>query len=165
MFQLKPISRAGIPEALEKAERYRLLNEPWLAESICLDILEVDPDNHKAIVTMLLAITEQFGKYTSSDVNYARQFLFRLSNEYDRFYYAGLICERQGKSTLSHGITGGHFAAYEWFREAMEYYEKAEAIRPSGNDDAILRWNTCARLIMRNSLKPRDEEAMNMQLE
>lgn len=158
MFELKPISKAGIPEALEKAERYRFLNEPWLAESICLDILQVDPDNHKAIITMLLAITEQFGKYTSADVNYARQFLLRLSDEYERLYYSGIVCERQGKATLTRAMTGGSFAAYEWLREAMDYYEKAEAIRPSGNDDAILRWNTCARLIMRNHLKAREEE-------
>ncbi|HUM46881.1 MAG TPA: hypothetical protein PLD84_08135 [Chitinophagales bacterium] len=158
MFQLKPISKAGIPEALEKAERYRFLNEPWLAESICLDILQVDPENHKAIITMLLAITEQFGKYTSADVNHARQFLLRLSDEYERLYFSGIVCERQGKAILSQGMTGGHFAAYEWLREAMDYYERAEAIRPSGNDDAILRWNTCARLIMRNNLKARDEE-------
>ena len=45
--------------ALEKAERYRLLNEPILAESICLDILDADPQNAKAVVTMLLAITDR----------------------------------------------------------------------------------------------------------
>src|SRR6266496_5947017 len=32
---LKPISRAAIPRALERAERYRLLSEPEQAESIC----------------------------------------------------------------------------------------------------------------------------------
>jgi hypothetical protein len=165
MFQLKPISQAGIPEALEKAERYRFLNEPWLAESICQDIMEVDPDNHKAIVIMLLAISDQFGRHTSADVNQARQLLFRLDDEYERCYYAGIICERQGKATLSQGITGGHFTAYAWFREAMEYYEKAEALRPTGNDDSILRWNTCARLIMRYHLKPHEEDNTQPMLE
>jgi hypothetical protein len=32
----------------------------------------------------------------------------------------------------------------------MEHYERAQALRPPGNDDAILRWNTCARMIMRD---------------
>jgi len=55
MFQIKPLSKENIPAALEKAERYRLLNEPMPTESICLDILEADPENQKAIVTLLLA--------------------------------------------------------------------------------------------------------------
>ena len=165
MFKLKPISRAGIPEALEKAERYRLLNEPRLAESICLDILEAEPENHKAIVTMLLAITDQFARSASADVSHARHLIPRLSNDYERYYYSGIIFERLGKATLSKESIGSHFTAYERLREAMDFYEKAEAIRPSGNDDSILRWNTCARLIMRSNLKPRGEEYVEPPLE
>ena len=44
-FELKSISEKSIPEALAKVERYRLLNEPGLAESICLDILAIVPDH------------------------------------------------------------------------------------------------------------------------
>jgi hypothetical protein len=164
MFQLKPISKAGIPEALEKAERYRLLNEPRLAESICLDILEVDPDNHAAIVAMLLAVTEQFGSADAS-VHEARQLLPRLKDEYEQIYYGGIICERQGKNILQQGMPGSKFTAYEWMVDAMQHYEKAEAIRPQGNDDAILRWNTCVRLIERNHLEPRNEEYSEPPLE
>ena len=40
--------------------------------------------------------------------------------------------------------------AHDWFRDAMRWYEKAEALRPAGNDEAILRWNTCARLLNRH---------------
>ena len=54
MFEPKPISRDAIPAALAKAERYRLLNEPGEAESICLDILQIEPANQEAIVTLLL---------------------------------------------------------------------------------------------------------------
>jgi hypothetical protein len=165
MFQLKPISKQGIPEALQKAERYRLLNEPHLAESICQDILEVEPDNHRAVVTMLLAITDQFGKYKSATVNAARQLLPMLKDAYERHYYAGIICERQGNSILSRGTAGDHHAVYEWLTDAMEHYEKAEAVRPSGNDDAILRWNTCARQIMSHRLQPRHEQYVEPSLE
>jgi len=38
------------------------INEPEEAESICLDILEVDADNQEVLVMLLLAITDQFGK-------------------------------------------------------------------------------------------------------
>ncbi len=30
--------------------------------------------------------------------------------------------------------------------QAMEAYERAEALRPADNDDALLRWNACARV-------------------
>ena len=100
MFQLKQISKDSIPAAIEKAERYRLLNEPGLAESICLDILEVDPQNAKAIIILLLAITDQFDTSSSGDVNRARQLLPRLQSEYEKNYYAGIISEREGMAIL-----------------------------------------------------------------
>lgn len=164
MFQIKPISKESIPTALEKAERYRLLNEPMLAESICLDILQADPNNTQAKVIMILAITDQFGT-SLADMSEAKQLVSKLPDEYERQYYSGLICERQGKSKLGKHMPDGGFVAYEWLRDAMDHYEKAESIRPPGKDDAILRWNTCARLIMRHNLKPRDEKYVEHPLE
>jgi len=165
MFELKKISKEGIPVALEKAERYRLLNEPWLAESICFDILEADPQNSRAVVILLLAITDQFGTSELVDVNDAKQLLPRLADEYQREYYAGIICERQGKSILSRTQQHGGFMAYDWLKDAMMHYEKAEAKRPPGNDDALLRWNTCARIITRHNLEPKEEEYIEPPLE
>ena len=165
MHQLKPISKGSIPVALEKAERYRLLNEPQLAQSICLDILEADPGNAKAIIIFLLAITDEFISSSSADVNKAEQLLVRLQNDYEKNYYAGIIKERQGIAILNRKITGGDFTAYNWLNEAMAFYEKAETLRPPGNDDAILRWNTCVRLIMSHRLKPRNEEYVEPPLE
>ncbi len=164
MFQLKRISSESIPAALEKAERYRLINEPGLAESICLDILEVDPDNNRAIIIMLLAITDQFATNASGDVNRARQLLPRLQNDYDRNYYAGIICEREGLAILNR-MSHAKFAAYDWLIDAMDYFEKAESMRPPDNDSAIMRWNTCARLIMRHQLKPVNEKYSEPPLE
>lgn len=157
MIKLKPISKEGIPEALKKAERYRLLNEPRLSESICQDILDLEPDNHAAVVMLLLSITDQFGRYSAAAINKARHLLNSLNNAYDRHYYAGIICERQGIAFLNMGKSGIGHSPYEWLNEAMEHFEEAEAIRPAGNDDAILRWNTCARLINNHHLQPRQE--------
>ena len=165
MFQLKPISRDGIEDALKKAERYRLLNEPQLAESICQDILEIDPGNSQAVITKLLAITDQFGHYSSTHVSTARNLLLLLDSEYDREYYAGIICERQGNSCIHRGRPGDHHSAYDWLINAMKHYEKAEALRSHGQDDAILRWNTCARQIMSHHLKPRVEHYVEPPLE
>jgi hypothetical protein len=164
MFQLKNISRESIPAALEKAERYRLLDEPGLAESICLDILEADPQNAKAIVILLLAITDQFNTSSSGDVSRAQQLLPKLQSDYEKNYYAGIISEREGMAVLNR-TRGGQFAAYEWLKEAMAFFEKAEAVKPPGNDDAILRWNTCARQIMRHHLQPMNEKYVEPPLE
>ena len=61
MFDLKPLSKSAVPAALAKAERYRLLNEPMQAASICEDVLRVDPDNAPARVALILALSDEFG--------------------------------------------------------------------------------------------------------
>jgi hypothetical protein len=157
MFELKRLHGDAVQEALEKAERYRLLNEPNEAESICLDVLEVDPENQKALVTLLLALTDEF--HSGGAVEQARAVIPRLRDEYDRHYYSGIICERRAKVLMKSDTAASRFFAYDWFREAMQWFEKAEALRPPANDDAILRWNTCARILMRNpDLRPTIEE-------
>jgi hypothetical protein len=152
MFELKPLSPEAIPAALEKANRYRLLNEPGAAESICLDILAVEPDNQEALINIVLAMSDRFGKdYAIGDARIT-EYLTRISSDYERTYYSGIMYERRGKAVLAKGGVG----AYELFRQAMDCFETAEGMRPAGNDDAILRWNGCARVISRNNLQPRD---------
>lgn len=158
MPQLKSLSKEAIPAALEKATRYRLLNEPAEAESICLDVLKADPENQEAIITLVLAVTDRFSKgYGVSDTQ-AKELLARIKNEYERAYYTGIFAERRAKTKLTQNTPDCRFQAYELFREAMSWFEKAEAIRPLGHDDALLRWNTCARIIERNKLVAREEE-------
>lgn len=149
-MELKPITREGIPAALQKAERYRLLNDSSAAESICLDILEVEPENQQALVMLLLSITDQFLDDPRDAVKEARDVLARLKDDYKRAYYAGIISERKAKALLHRGGMGVEAVAHDWFREAMKSYEKAEALRPKGNDESILRWNTCARMLGRH---------------
>ncbi len=157
MAELKPLSKEAIPAALEKAKQYRLLNEPAEAESICLDVLKADPENQQAIITLLLAVTDRFSKgYGVSDTQ-AKELLAHITGAYEKMYFAGLVAERRAKAKLTQG---GHAAAwaFDLLHQAMEFYGKAEGIRPPGNDDAILRWNTCARIIEQNKLVPRHEE-------
>jgi hypothetical protein len=165
-FELKPISRAGVGAALQKAERYRVINDPTSAESICLDVLAVDPENQQARITLLLAITDQFAEAPGEGVRRAREVLPGLEDKYKEAYYAGIICERCAKAHLRHEVPGSGEQAYHWLVEAMGWYERAEAQRPAGNDESILRWNTCARLLDRNEdLKPRAEEPVELSLE
>lgn len=151
MIKLKPISKDSIPRAIQKAERYRLLNQSWAAESICLDILEVDPDNQQVLVMMVLALTDIHSGVAASGVLKAKEYLSRITDDYQRTYYSGMIAERRGQALLERGGMGSGGMAYESLKDAMALYEKAEAIRPEGNDDAILRWNTCARVLAGNS--------------
>ena len=165
-FQLKTLSAEAIPRSLEKAEHYRLLNEPVEAESICLDVLQIDPENQRALVTLLLALTDQFDRGLGELGRRAQEVLPRLRGEYERAYYTGIVWERRAKARLSVGGPGAAFAAYEMFRAAMAAYEKGEALAPAGNEDAALRWNTCARLMMRGpGLEPGPEERTEQPLE
>ena len=154
-FELKRLPLEGVARAKKKAEQYRLLNEPRQAESICLDILEVAPDDEDVIVLLLLARTDQFAKEVGARVNGTRELLDRLSSEYDRRYYAGVICERWGKAQLTRHRPGSGHYVYSWLREAMEHYEQARQLDPQASDP-VLRWNACARLIQ---LHPHLEEA------
>jgi len=147
-FELKPISVESIPEALAKVERYRLLNEPVLAESICLDVLAIVPDHQQALISLLLARTDQFQSNVNAKA--AQEVLAQIKGEYEQDYYAGIIWERVGNARLRQGGAGAGASGYHSLREAMSHYERAMNFASPGNDDAILRWNTCARTIMRN---------------
>jgi hypothetical protein len=147
MFPLKPLSLEAIPAALAKAMRYRLINEPWQAESICRDILAVDPVNQEATVTLILALTDQFDQGINTQETL--DLISNLTAEYDRLYYSGIVHERHAIALWRHGDFRSGHVVYPLLVHAMEWYEKAEALRPSGNDDSLLRWNTCARFLRR----------------
>lgn len=155
MHQLKSISSEAIPRALQKAERYRLLNQSWATESICLDILDIDPDNQQVLVMLLLSLTDQFGAEPGELARRAHAGRVRLTDEYQRCYYAGIIEERLGHAKLAHGAMHAEAIAYKLLLAAMASYERAEGLRQPGNDDAILRWNTCARTL--DGLHRKDE--------
>ena len=145
MIELKPISREAISSALEKAERYRLLNEPREAESICRDVLFADAGNQHGLITLLLALTDQFAQKPRVHLNDARGVLEQVKGDYEQAYYEGVILERWGKAQLAADTP--RYVANDWLRKAMDCYANAENVRPTGNDDAILRWNACARII------------------
>lgn len=148
MFELKPLSSDAIPSALAKAERYRLLNEPGEAESICLDVLDVDPGNQAARVTLLLALSDQIGEASGAAAR-AQEIASKLTGDYERLYFSGLVAERRAKAHLQRGGVAGQ-GAHEWLMDALDCFDRAASIRPSGNDDAILRWNACVRVLRRH---------------
>ena len=144
-FQLKSISKAGIAEAIAKVELYRYLNEPEEAESICRDILAVDPDHQLARRMLGLTITDQFTG-AAADRHVEVQSIFEsLRDPYERLYYTGILHERRAKAQL-HAGRSAHILL-PLVEEAMRCFAEAEKIRPQGNDDSILRWNRCVRLL------------------
>jgi hypothetical protein len=159
MFNLKPISHDSIETALAKAERYRLLNEPNEAESICRDILEIDPANRQARISLVLALTDAIPQESGAFAN-ALTAISGLEAEYDRAYYSGIAWERRAKAYYDADGPGSSGYVYDWIVKALNLFEEAEHLRIAGNDDAILRWNTCVRFLDRHKqLRPKLEEA------
>lgn len=158
-FSLKPISREAIPAAIEKVHRYRNLNEPAEAESICLDILAADPQCHEALILLLLSRTDQID--SGANPSAARELLARLPTEYERAYFAGIISERAAKALVRHSRPGSAYTAYEQLRKAMDCFERAEHLRPPDNDEALLRYNACVRMLESHpELQPRPAERL-----
>ncbi len=156
-FKIKSLAADGVEAALATVERYRLLNEPWMAESICLDVLEVEPDNQKAVISLLLSLTDQFGAAGFAKLEQrAKAWVSQLTSEYQRLYYSGVIAERRGKAQLQMKVP--RYVAYEAYRLALDFYERAEAIQPATTCSAVLRWNTCVRVIDKHRLEPHDED-------
>jgi hypothetical protein len=158
MFDLKPISHDSVAGALAKAERYRLLNEPSDAESICHDILQIEPDNQAALIHLILALTDQIPQDTRAFAD-ALATVSHLDSAYDRAYYNGIAWERRAKARYQTGGPGAHGYVYEWIATALQLFKTAEALRPQANDDALLRWNACVRFLSHHrELAPVAEE-------
>jgi len=155
---LKRLSPTAVDAAIARAERYRLLNEPEEAESICLDVLEVEPHSQPALRILLLARSDQIPHGGSRALSLAREVLPRLESEYERAYFHGVVCERHAKALLKRKGRRSGGIAYEWFQSALEAYEQAEALAEPGNDEAVLRWNACLRTIERHPHCARDPE-------
>ena len=149
-LQLKRISKSGITEAISKAELYRYLNEPEETESICRDILAVDPNQQLALRQLGLSLTDQFTGAVNDRYREVEEIFGRLSDRYEQLYYTGLYYERRAKAQLGKGQSP--HAVYPLFERALHCFDDAEKIRPVGNDDSILRWNRCVRLLQTPSM-------------
>ena len=158
MPPMKPLSKDFIPKALIKAKHYRLLNEPWQAESICRDVLNVDPDNQLAILYLILAISDRFHIKGTNLRSEALELCQKLDGKYEQKYYSGIVEERCGRAALDRKTPRAGYIAYQYYNRAMQLFDEAESIQPENNEDAILRWNACARKIKENDLKPAPEE-------
>ncbi|HMF90053.1 MAG TPA: hypothetical protein VKL40_05370 [Candidatus Angelobacter sp.] len=160
--QLKTISKGGIAEALAKAKHYRYLNQAEEAESICRDILAVDPENQMGLRQLGLAITDQFSGAPDDHHQEAQDCFEKLTSPYERSYYLGILHERRAKAHMRAGHLAHTLIAS--FEKAMQCFEDAEKVRPQGNDDALLRWNRCLRLLQSIPELSRERESLSLEI-
>ena len=166
MPKIEPIAIEEVPAALERAERYRLMNEPKATESICLDVLNVDPENQEALKFLVLSLSEQFKSGLHPAFDRAKDVLSRITDEYIRLFYKGVIYERQAMAHLAKEGFGAGWIAHDCFENAMACYRQAMRIRPERNPDALLRWNTCVRIMQEHpEVAPEPRHASESMLE
>jgi tetratricopeptide (TPR) repeat protein len=141
---LKRLTTQNLEAALAKASTYRDLNQPEEAESICRDVLDVDPDNQHALRVLGLALTDRFGSAWVGLFEEATEVFERLATEYERVYYGGIAWERSAKAHLERNEAHSAVTSLE---HAMALFERAEELGPKDSPDPILRYNRCVRLL------------------
>jgi tetratricopeptide (TPR) repeat protein len=156
-YELKLISTTGIGEAISKVELYRSLGEPEEAESICRDILAIEPHHQLALRLLGLALTDQFAGGPADRYREAEAAFKLLEAPYEQLYYAGILYERRAKVQLRAGQPS--HTLLPLFEQALRSFAEAEKVRPTGNDDAILRWNRCVRLLQTTNYEWEQESA------
>jgi tetratricopeptide (TPR) repeat protein len=141
--ELKRLPAASLQAAVAKAEHYRNLNQPEEAESICEDVLAVDPGHQQAWQILGLAVTDRFATGHVGLLERALAAFEHLSDDYQRTYHLGVAWERAAKMHFEHQEMQSAAAAFE---HALDHYKSAEKLR-SDLPDPLLRWNRCIRLI------------------
>ena len=165
-MELKAIRPSGVEAALARAKQYRLLNEPFEAESICRDILAVASAHEEAKVVLVLALTDQFRHEFAQTFERAKEALAGLENAYEQIYYQGVVFERRGIAQLRRSGSRAGSGVHEWLSRAMDCYEKAAELAPDDNDEAVLRWNSCVRRLRRHpEIQPEEQDSFVALLE
>ena len=164
-LKLHDIRISAVKKALKKAKQYRSLLEPEIAESICLDVLNVDPENQEVLIVYILALMDQISRTENqTQIKTIEHTIEKLSSQYQHYYYSGLLSERRARHLLTQAMS--HSFAYDYFIEALEFYQQAVERCPEKNDEAILRWNSCIRTIEKEKLRPRrDSEDILVDME
>jgi tetratricopeptide (TPR) repeat protein len=164
-LKLHDIRISAVEKALEKAKQYRSLLEPEIAESICLDVLNIDPENQGVLIVYILALLDQVARAENqTQIKTIERTIEMLTSQYQRYYYTGLLSERRARHLLTQAMS--HSFAYDYFIEALAFYQQAIDRCPEKNDEAILRWNSCIRTIEKEKLKPRrDSEDLMVDME
>ncbi|APR81031.1 Hypothetical protein A7982_06378 [Minicystis rosea] len=143
-YELKRLPEGTLDGAMAKAEHYRDLNQPDEAESICRDVLDIDPLHQMALRTLGLALTDRLHHERHRVFDEALVVFKKLHSEYERAYYTGITWERVAKVQLEQGEPRN---ALHSFEKALDLFERAETLGAGKTADPILRWNRCVRAL------------------
>jgi len=167
MITLKTLKPEAVPAAIQKAKQYRLLNEPNDAESICLDILATDPGHQEALKILVLALSDKFSDHgLIPSFQQAQKYMNMLGDSHCKRYYEGIIFERRAKFHLKQGGPGSGSVAYDFLVKAMDAFSAVLEQCDEHNQKAVLRWNSCARIINdQPGVKAMDSDSREMLLD
>lgn len=143
-WKLKELGARNLGAALALAKHYRDLSQPEEAESICRDILRVNPEEGDALRTLGLALTDRFPTAWRTLFDEACSIFAKLDSEYERVYYTALAWERYAKAELEAGHAQSALHAFE---EAMQGFEEAERLSAADDPAPILHYNRCVRAL------------------
>ena len=155
MFALKALSHEGVASALAKAEHYRLLKRTGRSGEHLPRYSRHRARNQQALICLVLAQSDQIAR-DSRSFHSALATVQKLQGSTSVPITAGIVWERRAKALDAERGRGTHHSVYEWVVKALDCFAQAERLRPAGNDDAVLRWNTCVRFLTQSS-KPRAE--------
>jgi tetratricopeptide (TPR) repeat protein len=143
-YELRRLSPTALEGAIAKAEHYRDLNQPDEAESICRDVLDVDPKHQLALRTLGLALTDRLPRDRHHVFDEAVATFKQLTSAYEQAYYLGIAWERLAKVQLEHDEARNAISSFE---KALALFDQAAALGPEGAPDPVLRWNRCVRAL------------------
>src|SRR5580704_19003293 len=126
-FDLKRLPRASLEAAIQKAAHYRDLNQPEEAESICRDVLDVDPQHQVALRLLGLSLTDRFPTGHAGLLEQAIAVFEKLTDEYERVYHLGVAWERAAKAHLERSEAHSAVTAFE---HALELFDYAHTMKP-----------------------------------
>jgi hypothetical protein len=147
VIRLHDLERSTLDAALDQAVRFRELGEPSLAESVCLDVLDVVGEHQGALCLLIHAVCDQL-LYDLGALSRARLALPRIEADSQRELLTGVVLERHARALLRRRPKGSREASWEGLMRAMEHYEAAAAQESDAALEANLRRNACARTLM-----------------
>lgn len=148
-MDLKILETGEIDAALAAAEACWSRSEVEVAQSICQDILEADPDHPTALELLFLSRVALLSKGLPKGVERAQELIPRFGSEFDRAFFSGVLRETQARYLLERRGRHSSFVAYSWFRHAMDDFDEASTKDPN-RPEPRLHWNACLRTLQAN---------------
>ena len=148
-MDFKNLESADLDAALAAAQASWAELRAEETESICLDILELDPNHRSTLDLLLRCRIELLKKGLPQSVARAQELIPQLDSDFDQAFYSGMIREAQARYLLEKRGRATSGVAYSWFRHAMDDFAAASNL-DAGRVEPKLHWNACLRTLENN---------------